>query len=234
MTPRATLLLLVLAAAPAAAWADDAAPSVGAAAGESPAPPPARAETWFSLGLLAGSMQADPRLADYQWDTSLRPAWGAQALVGRGPLALGARVWSAGTTQRIDLPGATASPRVGLTSLELVGMGRLATLGSGEILLTGCLGGLHLAYDPDQITIPVPGPGIPIVAQFAPIDAWTGGGGVAARRAFGPRWSLGVGVEHEFFGLDAAHRSGGAIVYGRESLGDWSARVEVARQFHRH
>jgi opacity protein-like surface antigen len=220
--------LLALAIGSGAAAADDAAPVAGPM--EAPAAAsPARGTAWLSVGLLAGGMLADSRLADYQWDTSPRPAWGAQALAGRGPLACGARLWSAQTTQRIDLPGSSVEPRVRLTSVELVGMGRVATLGSSEILISGDVGRLHLGYDPDQITLP--GPGIPIIVQFSAVDEWTGGGGVGVRRGFGPRWSLALGVEHDFFGLDTAHRSGAAVVYGRESLGDWSAHLEVARRF---
>jgi hypothetical protein len=192
------------------------------------------AGAWLSLGLLAGSVLSDPRLANYQWDTSPRPAWGAQALLGRGGLAAGARLWRTQTTQRIDLPGATVEPTVGLTSLELVGMGRLAAIAGAEILLTADVGRLHLGFDPDQISIPTSGPGSPIVVPFAPVNEWTGGAGLAFRRRLGPGWSLGLGVDREFFGLDTAHRSGAAVVYQRESLGDWSARLELARIFHRH
>ena len=220
--------LLALALGPRAAAADDVGP-IAAPTAAPEAPPPARGTAWLSVGLLAGGMLADSRLADYQWDTSLRPAFGAQALAGRGPLQLGARLWSAQTTQRIDLPGSTAEPRVRLTTVELVGMGRVATLGSSEILISGEVGRLHLGYHPDQVTIP--GPGIPIVAQFSALDEWTGGGGVGMRRGWGSRWSLALGVQHDFFGLDTAHRSGAAVVYGRESLGDWNAHLEVARRF---
>jgi hypothetical protein len=208
-------------------------PAAGAVA--APAGPRAAGRgAWLSLGLLAGSMLSDPRLADYQWDTSPRPAWGAQALLGRGRLAAGARLWRTRTSQRLDLPGVAVEPTVGLTSFELVGMGRLAGLGGGELLLTAGVGRLHLAYDPDQISIPTPGLGPPIVVPFAAVDAWTGGGGLAFRRPLGPRWRLGLGVDREFFKLDTARRSGAAVVYQRESLGDWSARLELARMFHRH
>lgn len=233
-TTRVAFVLLALAAARAAAAApDDAGPFAGAAAG-SAGTRPAGGGAWLSLGLLTGSTRSDPRLADYQWDVSLRPAWGAQALVGRGRLAAGVRLWRLQTTQRIDLPGATVSPQVGLTSVELVGLGRLGAIGGTELLLTAGVGRRHLGYDPDQITIPVSRPGIPIVVPLSAVDEWTGGGGLAVRRGLGPRWSLGLGVDLEFFGLDTAHRSGAAVVYGRESLGEWSARLEIARRFHRH
>jgi hypothetical protein len=221
--------VLALASLPRAAAADDAPPLASAAAPSDPAP--ARGPAWFALGLLAGGTLPDSKLADYQWNTSARPSWGAEALAGRGPLSLGARLWSTQTTQQIDLPGASVEPQVRLTRVELVGMGRVATLAGTGLLLSGDLGRLHIGYHPDQVTIPVAGPGVPIVAQFSAIDEWTGGGGVAIQRGLGARWILGLGVEHDFFGLDTAHRSGAAVVYGRESLGDWSAHLEVVRRF---
>jgi len=184
----------------------------------------------LACGLLAGLALSDPRLADLQWDVSPHPAWGAQVLLGRGHLAAGARLWRTQTTQRIDLPGLSVEPAVGLTSVELVGLGRLASFAGMELLLSGSAGRLHLAYDPDQITIPPSGPQV----SFAPVNEWIGGAGLALRRPLGSRWSLGLGVEGRFFGLDTAHRSGPTIVYQRETLGDWSARLELARLFVRH
>jgi len=184
----------------------------------------------LACGLLAGLALSDPRLADLQWDVAPHPAWGAQVLLGRGRLAAGARLWRTQTTQRIDLPGLSVEPAVGLASVELVGMGRLASFAGTELLLSGSAGRLHLAYDPDQITIPPSGPQV----AFAPVNEWIGGGGLALRRPLGSCWSLGLGVEGRFFGLDTAHRSGPAIVYQRETLGDWSARLELARLFLRH
>ena len=230
---QAAFVLLVLLAANAASAAPDGAQPLADGVAVPVAVRAAGGGLWWSVGLLAGSTLSDPKLSDYQWDTSPRPAWGAQVLMGGGRLAAGGRLWRTQTTQRVDVPGATVVPRVGLTSAEFVGLGRLGAIGGTEVLLTGAVGWLHLGYAPEQMTIPVSGPGIPIIVQFSPVDMWTGGGGLAARRALGPHWSLGLGVDHEFFALDTAHRSGAGIVYGRESLGDWSARLEIARRFHR-
>jgi len=181
----------------------------------------------LTLGVLGGSSLPDSRLSDYQWNTGARVAWGAQARLERGRYATGARLWCSSTTQTMDLPSGPVSPRVGLTRLEWVGGGRVIAFGGAELHLIGSAGWLHLAYHPDQVDI-TPGPG---TVRLAPVDEWIGGAGVALRRPLGVRWSLGLEVEREFFGLDAAHRSGSAIVYSRESLGEWGARLELAKRF---
>jgi hypothetical protein len=209
LTLRAPLALLALAALLAAAPA-----AAGGGLG-------------VTLGALGGTSLPDPRLGDYQWNTSARAAWGAQALLERGRFATGARLWCSSTTQTMDLPSGPITPRVGLTRLELVGASRVLAFGGAELHLIGSAGWLHLAYHPDQVDI-TPGPGS---VRLAPVDEWIGGAGVALRRPLGERWSLGLEVEREFFGLDAAHRSGSAIVYSRESLGEWGARLELAKRF---
>ena len=72
--------------------------------------PAGTAPAWGSVALLGGSTFIDPRLANYQWDTRPRAAWGAQALVGRGRVALGARAWRSQTVQVLDLPGGPVTP----------------------------------------------------------------------------------------------------------------------------
>jgi hypothetical protein len=165
-------------------------------------------------------------LADYQWDTTPRVAWGVRALVGRGRVAGGVRIWQARSTQAIGDLG--PSPAIHATSRELVVEGRLAELLGTEVLVTAGAGRLRLGYHPDRITIQPPGPVSPVVVDLEPVGAWIGGGGLALRRAVAPSWSLGLGVDTRAFALDTAHRAGDAIVYARESFGDWSARVELA------
>jgi hypothetical protein len=36
-------------------------------------------------------------------------------------------------------------------------------------------------------------------------------------------------VDYSAFSLDTAHRSGAGVVDGRESFGNWNARLELAR-----
>ena len=185
----------------------------------------------FSLGLLAGTTQFDAGLADYQWNTRPRMAWGGQAMAGAGRFAAGLRLWTTRTTQAIgDLGDA---PGVRATSIELVGEGRLAQRWGTELLATAGAGRLHLGYHPDQVAIQPPGPVGAIVVALAPVDAWIAGGGLAVRRALLPGWSVALGVEHRSFAIDTAHRVGNAIVLTRESFGDWSARFELARHLRR-
>jgi hypothetical protein len=221
------VLLLATLLAHDPAGADPASPTPPAAT-----PAEARSSGWISLGVLTGSTKPDGTLADYQWDTNPRAAWGAQALAGRGRFATGLRFWRTQTTQDIGLPGATSGPSVRWTSLELVGEGRLATLRGVHVLAMAGAGRMHLDYDPDQITFD-PGTGTPVVVDFRPVDEWIFGGGVSMKRPLGGRWTLGLELDRRVFGLEAAHRKGGVIVIGRESFGDWSARLELARLYGR-
>src|SRR5262245_2260997 len=55
-----------------------------------------------SVGLLTGSTRPDPALTDYQWDVTPRLACGAEALIGYGRWAGGARWWRTQAAQRIE------------------------------------------------------------------------------------------------------------------------------------
>jgi hypothetical protein len=187
---------------------------------------------WFSLGVLAGTTRPDGDLADYQLNTTPHGAWGAQALAGAGRCAGGVRVWTTRTTQEIGIPGAPAGPAVGLTSWEVVGQGRVASVWGNHVALAASVGLLHMAYDPDQLAFD-PGTGTPIVVNFAPVNEWIVGGGLALERSFTPSWGLGLQIDHRVFGLDTAHRNGSEIEYSRETFGDWSARLQLARHWGR-
>jgi hypothetical protein len=56
---------------------------------------------------------------------------------------------------------------------------------------------------------------------------------VALRHALPGPWSTGLEVERRVFGLDTAHRNGSVIEERRETFGEWSVRLEVARWFGR-
>ncbi len=185
---------------------------------------------WLSVGLLTGSTQFDAGLADYQWDTTPRLGWGVKALIGRGALATGIRVWRASSSQSIGDLG--EPPAVHATSWEWIGEGRVAEVLGTEVLVTAGAGRLHLGYDPDRITIQPPGSS-PIDVELAPVGSWSGGGGLALRRHVAGRWTVGLGVDARVWAIDTAHRAGDAIVYARESFGDWNARCELAWKFRR-
>jgi hypothetical protein len=185
---------------------------------------------WLSLGLLAGTTQVDPRLADYQWDTTPRAAWGAQALVGTDRLAAGARLWRTQSRQTLD-PTSGDDARIGATTGELVGRVRLAgVLGTG--LWGDASGGwMRLSYDPDRLTFDAGG--TPVTVDLQPIDTWTAGLGLAMERPLPGGWSAGLEAGHRWFELDAAHRNGHTIEVRRERVGDWTARAVLARRWGR-
>ncbi|HKQ59159.1 MAG TPA: hypothetical protein VJY35_14960 [Candidatus Eisenbacteria bacterium] len=165
-------------------------------------------------------------MADYQWNTRPRAAWGAQGLAGIGRWAAGVRLWSTRTTQSIGDLG--EAPGVRATSLELVGQGRIGAWRGTRLLARAGGGWLHLGYDPDRITIQ-PSGSSPIVVDLAPVNTWTGGGGLALERTLLPGWSAALGVERRMFAIDTAHRAGDEVVLERKTFGDWTARVELTR-----
>jgi hypothetical protein len=201
--------------------------ALSAARAGAEAPSPAPTGLRASIAVLAGPSKLDRALADYEWDTSPAWAWGLRALVGRGRLAAGARLWTTETTQTIELPSGTTAPRVRATSLELVGEARVASWANVDVLARGSAGRLHLGYHPDRVSVDV-GSGVPTEVPLAPIDEWIGGVAAGLRTRITDRVSTGVELERRFFGIDTAHRRGTEIVTGRQSFGDWSARLELA------
>jgi len=182
---------------------------------------------WLSLGILSGAVLPDAHLTDYQWDTTPRMGWGVQVLAGAGALAGGVRYRNSATTQDIGLSGVSPS-QVTQNTLELVGQGRLASLWGNQLVASGTAGWLHLGYEPDRIAFDPGGGSGPIVVDFDPVDEWIFGGGLGLRRTVGPGWSVGLDVGHRVFSMETAHRSGSAIVTGREAFGEWSAHLELA------
>jgi hypothetical protein len=182
----------------------------------------------FALGLMTGSTLPDARLSSYQWDTRPQMAWGAQALAGTSRFSGGLRVWSTGTTQNLGLPEQPTA-HVRTTSYDLVGRGVVARGLGFDLLALGSVGRMHMSYQPGHVTTDVGG--VPTVITLAPIEEWSGGGGLAVEHRVAGTWSVGAAVERRLFGLDTAHTSGGSVVEGRESFGDWTARVEIARIF---
>lgn len=189
---------------------------------------PASERAWLSIGALGGVTLFDSHLADYQWDTSPQNAWGAQVLAGRGRFAAGVRTWRTQTTQALGLQDVASDPVVRSSRWELVGRARVARAGATDLLVTTGAGRLFVRYSPERVESDPYQTGTPIVIELAPIAAWVGGFGVAARRPLGPRFGVGAEIEQRFFGWDAAYRSGGTIVNRRERFGEWSARLELS------
>lgn len=184
---------------------------------------PAGGRDWgWSIGVLSGATRPDPSLADYQWDTRPKLAWGAQALIGGARFGAGARLWNTATTQQIE---SVSDPvTVSSHSLELVGRARVAQLGGARWDALASAGRVHLGYHPDRIEIPGSGE-----ASLAPIDTWIGGLGFGVARPLAARWTIGLEIDHRVFALDTAHRNGSVIENGRDTFGEWSARLELAR-----
>jgi hypothetical protein len=225
MTAAAVASLLITAGASAAATSGV---SASPGAGGSPGSAPASRGVWASAGVLLGSTQPSQGLSDYQWDTSPQLGWGGRALVGTGRFAAGVRVWRVATTQELALEG-TEPPAVQATSVELVGEGGVATWWGARWSALASVGRLHLAYHPDRLTIQPSGTEV----HMAPIDEWIAGAGVSVRRPIAAAWSVGLEIDHRVFGLDTARHDGGATENQRESFGEWSARLELARLYRR-
>jgi len=185
--------------------------------------------TSLVLGVATGTTFVDPHLGDYQWDTRPRAAWGASAALERGRFALGGRAWRSSTTQRLALPGGAVAPRVATTTLEAVASARVASLAGADLALDACAGRRRLAWTPDRMRVDAGG--TPLDVTFAPLASWVAGAGATLRAPLPARCSVALSLERAFFALDTAHRAGTATVLARETFGDWSARLELARRF---
>ena len=86
---------------------------------------------------------------------------------------------------------------------------------------------MHLGYQPDRVVLSLPGSGTTEIA-LGPVDEWIWGGGLAATRPLAGPFDAGVEVDYRVFSLETAHRDGAAIELGRESFGEWGARLSIA------
>ena len=225
------LVLLLVSVGPASAReADDAGAGAGAPAplGGHDSDFHRSRHPWVTVAWLTGSTQLDPQLADYQWDTSPRLSWGAQASLGVGRWGAGLRVWRAQTTQEIAGPGAPLKPEVRATTAELVGQYRVLEVLGTHLWASASVGRIHLGYHPDQVSIQPSGPGSTIDVHLAPIDEWAWGGGLGLEKSIRAPWSAGLSLDYQTFELDAAHRNGSVIEVNRERFSDWSARLALA------
>ena len=179
------------------------------------------------VGVLAGVQQPDLDLADFSWDVTAQTTYGAQALVGFGRFGAGVRLWRARTTQETGLPD-VADPTVRLTTWEIVTEGRVLRVLGTELLGTASVGRLHLGYEPDRLTVALPGASQPLEVAFEPIDEWTVAIGATVRRRLLGSWAVGLQMDHRWFGLDTAHRSGDAVAFERHRFGNWGARLALS------
>ena len=185
----------------------------------------------LSVGLQTGPTLWDGALSNYRWDRGPRIGWGAEALARSGRFAAGVLLFSTATRQQVDPSGGAASPEVRSIRYEAVGRGRLLTVMGSDLAATAGVGRMHLGYHPDRIAIDT-GTGSPIEVEFRPIDEWIGGAGLSLERPLASRLSATLALEHRWFGLDTAHRNGSVIETGRETFGEWSARLGGSWIFH--
>ena len=182
---------------------------------------------WGSVGVLAGATQPDSDLSDYRWDVTGQRGFGAQGLVGFGPVGAGIRYWKTQTHQSTGLLGVEIEPEVRMVSVEAMAQLRLFSVAGFQFAATGSYGQLQLSYKPATLTVD-PGTGTLTEIEFRPIDTWTASAGLALRRAILPGIGLGLQVDRSFFELDVLHRAGSEIVGTEEGFGHWNARLELA------
>jgi hypothetical protein len=83
-----------------------------------------------------------------------------------------------------------------------------------------------MGYDPDQLVVDVGGS--PLTVAFDPVSELEIGAGLQVRRDLSKHLALAVHADWSSFALDTAHRVGSEIVYSRERIHNWVARLEVS------
>lgn len=182
----------------------------------------------LSLAPFAGAVSLDSHLADFRWDTAVRPAWGLAGFASLGRVTPGVRFWRSSTTQSTGIPGDDTSLDVSLTGFEATAAVRMGSLAGFRLLATGNAGILRMAWSPSSLALEV-GLAEAVAVEFAPVTEGIFGAGVTLRRELFAGFDLAVGAERSWFRLDTAHRRGNEIVEDRETFGNWAARVEVSR-----
>jgi hypothetical protein len=179
--------------------------------------------------VTGGTTRFDTHLADYQWNLSARPAWGAQAGASLGRFGLALRASVSGATQHVDAAASVTDPAVNVTTYDLAGEVEVVRPLGFALLARATGGRVALTYSPDRVELDTGG-GTTTVA-LAPVHAWSWGGGAAVRREIAPRWTATLAVERQAFAFDTAHRTGSSVTVAREAFGNWNGRFELARLF---
>jgi hypothetical protein len=192
-------------------------------------PEPIEGARALRYGLSAGGLLLDEELANYGWDTSVRPAWAVTVALSGKRHSTGLRISRSATTQSFgDLGGEAAHPDVSLTAA--VGFAELDALRfSGFDLSTlASVGMLHAGYSPDQLTFDVDG-GESLSVEFEPLTEPVAGVGLAIGRALGRHFEVDLRGERSWFWLDTSHRRGEEIVNERRSFGTWTIALGLSR-----
>ena len=137
------------------------------------------------------------------------------------------RLLRSGNEQELGAESSVPTASVSMTSLELLGRGRVVSFLGNDVVAMASIGRLNMGFDPDRVTVDPGGFAAPVEVELASINEWIYGAGLGVQRTFLQRWNAGLELDHRIFGLDTAHRKGDEIVFERETVGSWSARLGV-------
>ncbi len=186
----------------------------------------AKEDRWVAGHLFGGGWLSDTKLGLYDWDTSARPAFGAEFAAGWKRMGFGIRFISGHNEQRTQNPVVFYSTRVHMRAVELTAPVRLFDLGGFELSGSGSFGRMWLSYDPDQLEIPIVD-SEPLRVDLDPIETWTMSvGGAVSHAVVGPI-DVGLSARHRWFELDTAHRVGDGIAYQSQRFGQWEIQLET-------
>jgi len=181
----------------------------------------------WSLGISGGTTRFDTHLADYQWNLSPRPSWGAQAGAALGRAGLALRFSTSSATQHVD--ASVPDPVVRVTTFDLAGEFEAARPLGFALLPRVSAGRVALTYSPDHAELATGGGSMSV--ELSPVHAWSWGIGAAVRRELASRWNATLAFERQAFAFDTAHRTGSSVTVASEAFGNWNGRFELARVF---
>lgn len=204
--------------------------SLGTTTNPSEAAPlaPARVE----LSVLAGATRPDAHFGDYQWSLEDQPNLGAQLLLARGRLGLGARGWTTTNRQSVEIP-AVLSADVDTRLLAAEGVLRLELLSfpTWSFYAQGSGGWLRLSYGTEALRFVPTGSTGEIEVPLDPIDGWVAAGGLGTQVRLPVGLFLGALLDRHVFELETAHRAGDVVDFGEESFAEWTLRGELGWSF---
>lgn len=206
--------------------------ALGLALGSRPSVAAPLAPARLELSVLAGATRPDTRFGDYQWSLEDQPNLGAQLLVARGRLGVGARGWTTTNVQSVEIP-AVLSVDVDTRLLAAEGLLRLdlLSLPTWALYAQGSGGWLRLSYGTEALRFVPSGASREVEVPLDPIDGWVAAGGLGTQVRFPAGLFIGALLDRHFFELETAHRAGDLIVFGEELFAEWSLRGELGWSF---
>ncbi|MCA9755333.1 MAG: hypothetical protein KDA27_05980 [Candidatus Eisenbacteria bacterium] len=184
------------------------------------------------LSALAGATRPDPHFADYQWSVDDQSNLGAQLLVGRGRLGVGARGWTTTNVQSVEIPGVLSLDLdTRMVAAEAVLRFDLVQVAGWSLYGQGSGGWMRLSYGTEALQFVPSGSQEEIDVPLDPVDGWIGSAGVGTQYRLPIGVFVGALVDHHVFQMETAHRDGDLIVFQDESFGEWTARAELGWSF---